>query len=158
MKQLSSSSPRHPQQQRKRIRHRILTTLFTQFDQTRFAPSTTMQFSKLSVAALFGLLATATAAVAAPAPDAAVARSAEPASEPEVYADEDLEVLVKRQGFGCPLNQTKCHNHVSGFYLNKSLRIFSNNDILTMLQCRSISGYRGGYCEGILRQRCRCYT
>jgi hypothetical protein len=37
------------------------------------------------------------------------------------------------EGFGCPLNAYECHRH-----------------------CQSV-GYRGGYCEGFFRHRCRCY-
>ncbi|RJF41982.1 arthropod defensin [Actinomyces sp. 2119] len=36
--------------------------------------------------------------------------------------------------FGCPFNSFTCHRH-----------------------CKSIPGYRGGYCKGRLNQTCKCY-
>lgn len=37
-------------------------------------------------------------------------------------------------GFGCPLHEMNCHNH-----------------------CKSIPGYKGGYCTGFLHGVCKCY-
>jgi hypothetical protein len=67
-----------------------------------------MQFSNLSITALFALLATSV--VAAPA-DSFDVRSADAAPN-GVYADEIAKDMVKR-GFGCPGDETACHNHVS---------------------------------------------
>lgn len=75
-----------------------------------------MQFSKLSIAALSTLLATA--AVAAPAPDSVVARSAEAVPGPAVDAAEALD----KRGFGCPGDEKKCHNHVSASHSCHKLR------------------------------------
>lgn len=63
-----------------------------------------MQFSQLSVAALFTLFASVT--VAAPAPADAVA-NVESRALAEDIAD------VEKRGFGCPGDQQKCHDHVS---------------------------------------------
>ncbi|MBZ5708730.1 hypothetical protein [Nannocystis pusilla] len=38
------------------------------------------------------------------------------------------------RSFGCPFNSNTCHNH-----------------------CKSIDGYKGGYCKGLLQQTCKCY-
>jgi hypothetical protein len=87
-----------------------------------------MQFSKLSITALFTLLATTS--VAAPAADSVDARSAEAAPGQDISADEALE----KRGFGCP-DDSKCHNHVSRPSLNINmieniLMMISNENIL----------------------------
>ncbi|KAL2202436.1 hypothetical protein CC79DRAFT_1372610 [Sarocladium strictum] len=60
-----------------------------------------MQFSQLSVAALFTLFASV--AIAAPAPADAVA---------DVEARAAAEAAdIEKRGFGCPGDQQKCHDH-----------------------------------------------
>ncbi|KEZ45844.1 hypothetical protein SAPIO_CDS1668 [Scedosporium apiospermum] len=96
-----------------------------------------MQFTKLSITALFTILAATAMAAPAPdssAPDSVAAREAAP--EPEAY---DAPVGLEKRGFGCPGNEKKCHNH-----------------------CKGIKGYKGGYCDGpyipfVGRPRCKCY-
>lgn len=72
-----------------------------------------MQFSKLSVTALFTLLASSALA----APSVVDARNVDAAPREEAYADEIAAGLAKR-GFGCPGDEEECHNHVSESCLN----------------------------------------
>uniref|UniRef100_A0A2I9LNX0 Defensin n=1 Tax=Centruroides hentzi TaxID=88313 RepID=A0A2I9LNX0_9SCOR len=44
-----------------------------------------------------------------------------------------VEIATVEAGFGCPLKQKACHKH-----------------------CQSVR-YRGGYCEGFLKHKCKCY-
>ena len=104
-----------------------------------------MQFTKLSITALFTILAATAMAAPAPdssAPDSVVAREAAP--EPEAY---DAPVGLEKRGFGCPGNEKKCHNHVSILQFG----VFGVLDgVLTWqnMQCKGIKGYKGGYCDG----------
>ena len=80
-----------------------------------------MQFSKLSVTALFTLLATTS--VAAPAPESVDARMAEAAPGQDISGSADA--ALEKRGFGCPVDK-KCHNHVS----RPSLNINTTENIL----------------------------
>ncbi|KAI6781962.1 uncharacterized protein J7T54_005173 [Emericellopsis cladophorae] len=86
-----------------------------------------MQLTKLSITALFTLLATTS--VAAPAPDSVDARMAEAAPGQDISGSADA--ALEKRGFGCPVDK-KCHNH-----------------------CKTVTGYKGGYCEGFLDLRLR---